>query len=123
MPSVIQRETESFRIRSVAPVGVPSTRTRNVPEGRCVLREGFSTKTTRIPPTPPATQRRTRSLGTLLCALPPSPSMKRPIAPKRIRDDLRVQRDFHNEQDGAVHPVITARMLGDAEAHPGSVQT
>src|SRR5436190_3416790 len=100
MPSVIQRETESFRIRAVAPVGVPSTRTRNVPEGRCVLREGFSTKTTRISPTTPATQRRTRSLGTL----PPSPSMKRPIAPKRIRDDLRVQRDFHNEQDGAVHP-------------------
>src|SRR5687768_7719826 len=63
MPSVVQRGTESFRIRSVAPVDVPSTRRRNVPEGRWVLREGFSTETTRIPPTTPATQRRTCSLG------------------------------------------------------------
>jgi hypothetical protein len=30
---------------------------------------------------------------------------------------------FHTEHDGAVHLVITARMLGDAEAHSGSVQT
>src|SRR5207247_136941 len=50
MPSVIQRGTETFRIRSVAPVDVPSTRRRKVPEGRWVLREGFSTERTRIPP-------------------------------------------------------------------------
>jgi hypothetical protein len=33
MPSVIQRGTETFRIRSVTPVDVPSTRRRKVPEG------------------------------------------------------------------------------------------
>jgi hypothetical protein len=30
---------------------------------------------------------------------------------------------FRNEHDGAVHLVITGRMLGDADAHRGSVQT
>jgi hypothetical protein len=30
---------------------------------------------------------------------------------------------FHNEHDGAVHLVLTGRMLRDAEVHPGSVQT
>src|SRR6476660_7828612 len=65
MPSVIQRGTETFRIRSVATADVPSTRRRNVPEGRWVLREAFSIETTRSPPTTPATQRRTCSLGNL----------------------------------------------------------
>src|SRR5919198_3173969 len=87
MPSVIQRGTESLRIRSVAPVDVPSTRRRNVPEGRWVLREGFSIETTRIPPTTPATQRRTCSLGNAAVCAPPSPSMKRSIAAELIRDE------------------------------------
>jgi hypothetical protein len=39
MPSVIQRGTETFRIRSVAPVDVPSTRRRKVPgDGGCCER-------------------------------------------------------------------------------------
>src|SRR5438094_5262452 len=87
MPSVIQRATEILRIRSVAPVDVPSTRTRNVPEGRAVLREGFLIETTRIPPTTPATQRRTCSLGDAAVCAPPSPSMKRSIAAKPMRDE------------------------------------
>ena len=86
MPSVIHRDTESFRIRSAAPVDVPSTRTRNVPEGRWVLRETFSTERTRIPPTTPATQRRTCSLGNAPVCATPSPSVKGSIAAKLIRD-------------------------------------
>jgi hypothetical protein len=84
---VIQRGTESYRIRSVAPDDVPSTRRRKVPEGRWVLREEFSTERTRIPPTAPATQRRTCSLGNAAVCAPPSPSMKRSIAAKLIRDE------------------------------------
>src|SRR5207244_9023369 len=86
MPSVIQRGTEILRFRSVAPVDVPSPRTRNVPEGRWVLRAGLSIETTRIAPTTPATQRRTCSLGNAAVCAPPSPSMERSIAAKPIRD-------------------------------------
>src|SRR5205814_2897821 len=87
MPSVIQRGTEILRIRSVAPVDVSSNRRRNVPEGRWMLREGFSTERTRISPTTPATQRRTCSLGNAAVCAPQSPSMKRSIAAKPIRDE------------------------------------
>src|SRR5207249_11705668 len=62
-------------------------RRRKVPEGRWVLREAFSIETTRIPPTTPATQRRTCSLGNAAVCAPPSPPMKRSIAAKPIRDE------------------------------------
>src|ERR671911_2377074 len=123
MPSVIQRRTESFRITSMAPVDVPATFRRKVPAGRWVLREGFSTERTRIPPTTPATQRRTCSLGNAAVCAPPSPSMKRSITAKLSAMILGYSEIFHNEHDGAVHLALTGRMLRDAEVHPGSVQT
>src|SRR6266700_2137766 len=125
MPSVIQRGTELLRIRSVAPVDVPSTRRRNVPEGRWVLREAFSTETTRIPPTTPATQRRTCSLGNPAVCAPPSPSMKRSIAAKPIRDErLRTPAYRYHKRVGGVPRGLPrqghSRTLAHRNAHsPG----
>jgi hypothetical protein len=107
MPSVVQRGTESFRIRSVAPVDVPSTRRRNVPEGRWVLREGFSTETTRIPPTTPATQRRTCSLGN--AAVRARQSMKRSITARLVRGERTTNRLGDGTSRGCV-PTSSARI-------------
>src|SRR5512133_3159067 len=105
MPSVVQRGTESFRIRSVAPVDLPSTRRRKVPGGQWVLREGFSTERTRIPPSTPATQRRTCSLGNAPVCATPSPSTKGSIAAKLIRDAPTTRKPRNRRQVPGTSPV------------------
>ena len=49
--------------------------------------------------------------------------MKRSITAKLSAMIFGYSGIFHNEHDGAVHLALTGRMLRDAEAHPGSVQT
>ena len=94
-----------------------------MPAGRSVLREGFSTETTRIPPTTPATQRRTCSLGNPCCVRSPIGIHETLNHSKLSAMIFGYSEIFHNDHDGAVHLALTGRMLRDAEVHPGSVQT
>jgi hypothetical protein len=68
-------------------------------DGGCCGR-GSRPKGRRIPPTTPATQRRTGSLGNAAVCAPRSPSMKRSIAAKLIRDEPTTNR--LGERDGDI---------------------